>query len=317
MRWTRIFDHLALFLMAAFFCAAVFLLVQQFSSVSVSDVATHLATLPMRQVLAAAGLTGLSYLVLAGYDFFALRYARRRLPLRDILFASFTAYALSNNVGVQLLSGGSMRYRIYSRFGLNAIEVGAVVVFCATAYTLGVITVGGVLALSDPGAVANMLHVAQTPVVIGGWILVGISLFYLALCALWRHPVAVAGLNLRPPSFPLALAQIAVASTDAVIAGTVVYVLMPASLGIDYQSFLSIYLVAATASVLSLVPGGLGVFETAVTMLTAPPSKAAALSAFFVYRLIYFIAPLIIALLSFALYEIRHRRGAPAGHKPL
>ncbi len=317
MRWTRFFDHLALFLMAAFFCAAVILLVQQFSSVSIHEVAMHLAALPMQQVLAAAGLTVLSYLVLACYDFFALRYVHRRLRLRDILFASFTAYALSNNVGVQFLSGGSMRYRIYSRFGLGAIEVGAVVVFCATAYALGVITVGGVLALSEPAVVATLLRVPQALVVGGGILLVGISLAYLALCALWRHPVAVAGLNLRPPSFALAVAQIAVASIDAVLAGTVVYVLMPGSFGIGYQAFLSIYLIAATASVLSLVPGGLGVFETAVTMLTAPPSKAAALSAFFVYRLIYFITPLIVALLSFSLYEIRRRREVPDSHNSL
>ena len=95
------------------------------------------------------------------------------------------------------------------------------------------------------------------------------------------------------------------------LAGTVVYVLLPDDLRLSYQLFLSVYLIAATASVLSLVPGGLGVFETVVTVMTAPQSKAAALSAFFAYRLIYFIAPLLFALAAFALHELQGR-----GRKP-
>lgn len=57
----------------------------------------------------------------------------------------------------------------------------------------------------------------------------------------------------------------------------------------------------------AFLPGGLGVFETAITVLTAPPSKAAALGAFFAYRLIYFILPLVVALLLFALHEVRRK----------
>lgn len=138
--------------------------------------------------------------------------------------------------------------------------------------------------------------------------MLGVSLAYLTLCALWRKPITFAGYHLRPPSLPLAIAQVALASIDAVAASTVIYVLLPDDLGLSYQSFLPIYLIAATASVLSLVPGGLGVFETAMTMLTAPPSKAAALSALFAYRMIYFVAPLLIALVGFAVHEVRGQR---------
>ena len=45
---------------------------------------------------------------------------------------------------------------------------------------------------------------------------------------------------------------------------------LPADLGFTYQSFLGVYLIAATASELSLAPGGLGVFETVVTVDGAP-----------------------------------------------
>jgi uncharacterized membrane protein YbhN (UPF0104 family) len=300
-------DRLAVFMMAAVFCSAIAVLVHEFSNVSAREVVVCLAALPRHQVFAAVGLTTLSYLLLTGYDFLALRYVRQRLRFQDLLFASFTAFALSNNIGFQLLSGGSTRYRIYKSYGLGTIEIAAIVTFCTIAYALGVITVGGLLALFDPPDVAALLHLSQSVVVAGGLALLSVSVAYLALCAIWRKPVAFVGYRLRPPSLPLAIAQIALSSIDAVVAGTVIYVLLPEDLGLSYQSFLSIYLIAATASVLSLVPGGLGVFETAITMMTAPASKAAALSALLAYRMIYFIAPLLLALVGLAVHELRGR----------
>lgn len=308
---SQLLGRLALFMMTAAFCAAIVMLVREFWNVSAREVVVRLAVLPMQQILAATGLTVMSYLLLTGYDYLALRYVRRRLRFRDLLFVSFTAFALSNNVGVQLLSGGSTRYRIYKSYGLGTIEIAAIVAFCTITYPLGVVTVGGLLVLIDPNGVAALVHLPQTIVVAGGLVLIGASLAYLALCALWQKPVSFAGYHLRPPSLPLAIVQVALASIDAAVAGTVVYVLLPDDLGLSHQLFLSVYLIAATASVFSLVPGGLGVFETVVTVMTGPLSKAAALSAFFAYRLIYFIAPLLFALAAFALHELQGR-----GRKP-
>jgi len=311
-KW-RLLDRVALFTMAAVFCSAIMVLAKEFWNVSAHEVVMRLAVLPRQQILVAAGLTAVSYMLLTGYDFLALQYVRRRLRFRDVIFTSFTAFALSNNIGFQLISGGSARYRIYKSYGFSTIEIGAIVVFCTIAYALGVVTVSGLLALIDPLDIANLLHVPQALVIEGGFLLLGVSLAYFAVSALWHKPVAFAGFHLRPPSLPLAIAQVALASVDAVAASTVIYALLPDDLGLSFHSFLPLYLIAATASVLSLVPGGLGVFETAMTMLTAPPSKAAALSAFFVYRMIYFVAPLLIALIGFAVHELRGKHTKRSG----
>ncbi len=310
-------DRLAVFTMAAVLCFAIVVLVHEFWNVSARDVVVSIAALPRQAVLAAVALTAMSYLLLTGYDFLALRYVRRCLHFRDLLFASFTAFALSNNVGFQLLSGGSTRYRIYKSYGFGTNEIGAIIAFCTSAYVLGVVTVGGLLTLIDPLEIGTLLHLPQFIVVAGGFALLGLSLAYFVLCAFRRKPVAFAGCHLRPPSLPLAIAQVALASIDAVAAGTVVYVLLPGDLGLSFHSFLSVYLIAATASVLSLVPGGLGVFETAVTLLIAPSSKAAVLSAFFVYRMIYFIGPLLIALIGLALHELRGQCSKCCGRETL
>src|SRR5262249_20100023 len=249
---SQLLDRFALFMMSAAFCAAIVMLVREFSNVSAREVVVRLAVLPMQQILAAAGLTVMSYLLLTGYDYLALRYVRRRLRFRDLLFVSFTAFALSNNVGVQLLSGGSTRYRIYKSYGLGTIDIAAIVAFCTITYPLGVVTVGGLLVLIDPNGVTALLHLPQTVVVAGGLVLLGASLAYLALCALWHKPVSFTGCHLRPPSLPLAIAQVALASIVALVAGTVPSVLPAHSLRLIFQLFFSVFFTAAIASVLRL-----------------------------------------------------------------
>lgn len=309
---SRLIDRLTLAATVIIFCIAIVVLLREYATVNPYDVLVRLVAMPTHQVLAAVGLTALNYLCLTGYDFLALRYAGCRLRFRDVLFASFTAFAFSNNLGFQLLSGGSIRYRIYSSYGLNAVEIGKIIAFCTIAYALGVITVGGLLALVEPRAIAALLHLPQLSVRAGGVLMIACSVGYLALAAVWGRPIGFGRLRLQPPSPVLALAQVTLASIDAVLAGTVMYALLPADFGVTYEYFLGVYLIAATASVLSLVPGGLGVFETAVTIMTIPAAKAAVLGAFLAYRMIYFIFPLVIAITGFTLHEFRGRLAANA-----
>src|SRR5271154_6539733 len=103
----RLLDRLAVIATIIIFCAAVVVLIREFAGVSPGEVLARLAALPRRQVYAAVGLTAASYLLLTGYDFLALSYVGRRLAWRDVLFVSFTAFAFSNGIGFQLLSGGS------------------------------------------------------------------------------------------------------------------------------------------------------------------------------------------------------------------
>jgi uncharacterized membrane protein YbhN (UPF0104 family) len=287
--------------------AAIVVLVREFASINLHEVLAGLTALPKRQIFVASALTAASYLLLTGYDFLALFYVRRQLRLRDILFASFTAFAFSNNIGFQLLSGGSIRYRIYSGLGINPVEIGEIVAFCTFTYALGVITVGGLVALFEPVEVASALHLPESFMPIAGSALLSFDVGYLAIVARWRRPVSLGRYRLRPPPLILAWAQVVLASIDAMLASAVIYVLLPGDLDVTYESFLGIYVVAATAGVLSLVPGGLGVFEAVVTVMTAPPSKILVLDAFLAYRIIYFLFPLAIAIVWFALHELRRR----------
>jgi uncharacterized membrane protein YbhN (UPF0104 family) len=84
-----------------------------------------------------------------------------------------------------------------------------------------------------------------------------------------------------------------------------VYVLLPPEAQIGFEAFPGIYVIAAPISLLSLAPGGLGVFETIVVTLLANSSKAVSLGSLIAYRLIYFVLPLALAIPLDAIYEIR------------
>jgi uncharacterized membrane protein YbhN (UPF0104 family) len=302
---SRLVDRLVVLATIAIFCVALAVLVREFAGVSPRDVLARFADLPPRRFFAAAGLTVASYLLLAGYDFLALWYVKRRLRFFDVLYVSFTSFAFSNAIGLQLLSGGSTRYRIYSRYGLKAVEIGEIVAFCTFTYVIGVVTVSGLVALFNPACLTSVLPLPQWLISALGLVLLAAAAGYAAVAACWRKPVVLGRYRLRPPSLALALAQIALASVDGVMASTVIYVLLPDAPAMTFWSFLGVYIVAATASVLSWVPSGLGVFETIVVVMTAPASKAAELGALIAYRMIYFMAPLLVAMALFAVREFR------------
>ncbi len=55
--------------------------------------------------------------------------------------------------------------------------------------------------------------------------------------------------------------QLAVAAADFLIASGVLFVLLPSEIDVSYFQFLSVFLLATIAVVLSHVPGGVGVFD--------------------------------------------------------
>ena len=77
--------------------------------------ATDWRTLIIAGLFVAAG-----YLTLTFYDLFALRtIGRPEVPYRVAALAGFTSYAVGHNVGASVFSGGAVRYRIYSAWGLS------------------------------------------------------------------------------------------------------------------------------------------------------------------------------------------------------
>ena len=94
------------------FSLALWVLHGELASYPLQDILQH-RNLPC-PYLRALSLTILSYLIMTGYDTLALKYIKHPLPYRKTAFASFIGYAFGNNIGLSMLAGGSVRFRLYS-----------------------------------------------------------------------------------------------------------------------------------------------------------------------------------------------------------
>src|SRR5258707_12179260 len=78
---------------------------------------------PVHIALAALCVVG-AFFTLTFYDFFALRtIGKKNVPYRIAALSSFTSYSIGHNIGAPVFTGGAIRFRIYSDYGLTAIDV--------------------------------------------------------------------------------------------------------------------------------------------------------------------------------------------------
>jgi len=271
------------------------------------DIIAELKQTPVLYVAAAIALTFLDYFILTGYDTLALFYIGHRLPYRRIAVASFIGYVFSHNATI--LGGSAARYRIYSGLGLSASQVARLILFCSITFWLGFLTLGGFAFLFNPQAIEHGTHLPfKTTWPIGIIFLVLLST-YLALTALRKKSVTIRGWELTIPSPGLSLCQIALASIDWAVAGSVLYVLLANTIQISYMEFLEIFLLSQFIGIVSSVPGGLGVFEGVMLLLLSEAAPASSLiGSLLLYRVIYYLLPLGLAAIILGAEEVASRR---------
>ena len=290
--------------MLVVFVAALYVLHKELSAVHLQDVLRAYRDIPIEAFALALVLTAISYFVLSGYDFLGLRYAGKNLPYAKVAVVSFTAYAVGHNLGLAMLTGGSVRYRLYSRVGLSGVDIAKVVGVCTITFGLGVAAVLAAVCAIAPEEVTKVLPIGLETVRTGGIA----SIVALAIYTVWngirRAPFDIRGVRISLPGLRMTLFQFALAGVDLAVASAVLYVLLPDDFGISYASFLGLYVVAMVAAIASHVPGGLGVFEAVLVVATPTGSADALLAAVLAYRLLYYLLPLTIAAVLLAAHEL-------------
>jgi phosphatidylglycerol lysyltransferase len=280
----------------------------------VRDVLRAAHQISWEQIALAAALTVLAYGVLVGYDALSLRYAGRRLQLRRTALASFIAYGLSHTLGFALLTGGSVRARLWSGWGLGAEEIAQAIAFVSVMFLAGIATIGGLVLVLEPAPLVATLGVAEGLVRGVGALLLGAVAAYLVWCAVRRErSLRIGPWEFRAPRVGLALTQVTVAAGDWVVAASVFAVLLPSHPELSFPAIVGVFLVAQFAGLVSHVPGGLGVFESLMVVLLAPAVPATeVLGTLVVYRAVFYLGPFAAALLLLAIREVRTYRQALA-----
>ncbi|VVP73564.1 hypothetical protein PS918_01597 [Pseudomonas fluorescens] len=267
--------------------------------------------IPKPALLGALGATVAGFIILLGYEWSASRYAGVNLAPRTLALGGFTAFAIGNAIGLSMLSGGSVRYRLYARHGLGATEVAHMTLFASLSLGCALPPLAALATLSNlPGASAA-LGLSET--LLGAVAAAVLLLFAVLATGIYRRRlpeqpyadnllVKVGRRTLRLPGRRLTFLQLVITALDVAAAATVLYLLLPEAP--PFGAFLLVYLLALAAGVLSHVPGGVGVFEAILLAAFSDTLGAAPLAAaLLLYRLIYVVLPMLVACLLLLISE--------------
>ncbi len=282
------------------------------AEIRLSEVRAAFAALGWPELSASIALTVVSYIALTFYDTIALKVIGHPLRWRTAAVASFTSYTISHNLGLAMLTGGSARYRVYSRAGLDEAAVARVVLIAGVTFWAGVIAVASLSMAIHPGMLP-IVHWTMPPL-LERTIGIAIPLAMLGIVLRYRHGGALGlfGWRLPLPNWRQAIALLLVSTVDLAAASAALFVLLPNASPDLYPVLFLGYAVAIVVALISHVPGGLGVFE-AVIIATMPQDNATVLAALLAYRIIYYVAPLILAAMLMAFHEGRQWRNRDRG----
>src|SRR3954464_1806155 len=121
------------------FAGAVYVVYSELRQHSMEEILAELRAFPRMRLLLSLAATVLGYLALIGYDAVSLTYLGRQLPLRCIAYAAFVGYAFANSLPLSVLTGASVRYRLYSQWGLGKGEAARVITLNTVTYVVGLL----------------------------------------------------------------------------------------------------------------------------------------------------------------------------------
>ena len=290
---------------------AIYVVQREFRHLKVTDIRASLAAIPASALVISFAWTVLSYGVLTFYDRLGTIYAGHKVRYRRVAFASFCAYALSHNLGFAAVSGAAVRYRLYSHWGLTALQIAKVVGFCSLTFGLGGLVLGGCILFFEPLSIpffSSVLPLWAFYVV--GVVMWSVVAAYVIVSKL-AGAIRVRGHEFNLPNWRMAIVQVTLASADVAVTAAIFYALIPATPGLTYLRFLACYLASYSAGLIANLPGGIGVFDTAMLLGLEPYlPPPVVLGAILVFRLYYYIIPLFVAGTMFAGNEVLLRGGA-------
>jgi uncharacterized membrane protein YbhN (UPF0104 family) len=278
---------------------AINTLVRTLKGVDTGVILTALTEIPPGHIALAALCVVCAFCTLTFYDFFALRtIGKRHVPYRIAALSSFTSYSIGHNIGATVFTGGAIRFRIYSDYGLNAIDVAKICFLSGLTFWLGNLVVLGVGMTYHPWAAAA-IDLLPEPInrLIGIGCLSGIVAYFVWL---WlgenRRELGQNGWKVVLPSARLTLVQVLIGVIDLGFCATAMYLLVPAQPHIDFLSLAVVFILATLLGFASHAPGSIGVFDAAMLVSMPQFGREQLLATLLVFRVLYFVIPFSIAI---------------------
>lgn len=273
-----------------------------------------IAAIPHTSIVLAGVAALLGYAALGLYDVLALHYADHRRPRLRTILGGGIAFAVSNALGVPLLTGGAIRVRFWTAWGLSAGAIARGVAFNAVTFWLGALALTAAAALGEPTTIARSLGGSVWLIRAAGVVILVVPVGYLVACTRRWIPPMIGEWQLELPSLRLASEQLVLAILDWTFVAATLWLLLGPDLRPPFVGFIGLFVFAQVAGTLSNLPGGLGIFEAGILLLLgAEGHSAEVLGAVVAFRAIYYLAPFVIALVALLSWEVASWRARLGG----
>jgi glycosyltransferase 2 family protein len=284
---------------------ACYMLYHMLRHIDAEEVVEAIKDTEPHQVILAGLFVAAGYFTLTFYDLFAVRaIGRADIPYRINALAAFTSYSIGHNVGASVFTGGAVRYRIYSGWGLNAIDVAKICFLAGLTFWLGNAAVLGLGVAYHPEAAAA---IDQLPAWVNRLAAFGV-LLALATYVIWVS-MRPRGVGRGPwtvilPGGTLTLLQIMIGIVDLGFCALAMYVLVPDEPNLGFIVVAVIFVAATLLGFASHSPGGLGVFDAAMLVGLWQMDREDLLAGMLLFRLLYYIAPFVISVILLTFREV-------------
>lgn len=309
MKATSVLNKIISWLGLFFFALAAYMIYRQLSKYSLEELRDAIMSIPLKNFLYALGASFAGYVALSTYDYLALKYIGQKLASWKWILAGFVGFSVSNNAGHAIVSGGAVRYRFYSRWGITAGDIVKMVTFSGFTYLVAcffLIIVGYILTPDHAFGGNDSTRVSTLITTILS--VIGLAVYFWA-SIYYKKDIIIKGVDFRMPKFKLALEQTIIGSIDIVMASLVLYSVLICFVKIDFFTFMGAFIIAQVLGVYSQVPGGLGIFELVFSnILPGQDNQAILFGALIAYRIIYYLLPLIFSGVVLFVYEYRRNK---------
>src|SRR5205823_7187957 len=209
-----------------------------------------------------------------------------------------------HNVGASVFTGGAVRYRIYSAWGLNAIDVAKICFLAGLTFWLGNAAVLGLGIACHPEAAAAIDQLPPWLNRVAAFAIIVALVAYVVW--VWSQPRGVGRgpWTVTLPGGPLTLLQIAIGIVDLGFCALAMYVLTPDEPNLGFVVVAVIFVSATLLGFASHSPGGLGVFDAAMLVGLWQMDREDLLAGMLLFRVLYYIAPFVISVILLTLREI-------------
>lgn len=280
-----------------------------FLRISFADVLAQMRAVPASKLALAGFCAAAAFTVLAFYEVVVVRYVKHCIGRAKPMLTAYIAFPLGHAIGQAMLSGGALRYRMYTPAGFSATEVGATVLLANMPYALGFGLLLDVSLVFASDLLEPMFRVSSEWLRLLGLIGLCKDAGYVLVIVLRRKPIKLGGWSVNLPTPAMTALQLVVGLADIFLVSSILYVLLPESMGLTFLAFLGAYLASMLAGVLSHVPAGLGVLESMLLLLLPDVPPEQLLAAVLMYRAIYEIIPVLLALALWGTFEGFSRDG--------